>query len=69
MTGYRLPAARGRADRGEAERLLGRGAAHHHMGALDKAIADYSLAVGLAPDNAQALYNRGTAYANADDVE
>jgi len=39
-----------------------RGNAYQHMGKLQEAISDYTLAIELLPDNRSAYYNRGGAY-------
>jgi tetratricopeptide (TPR) repeat protein len=41
---------------------LNRGAAHAQQGQLDRAIADYSEAIGLDPNYAVAFYNRSLVY-------
>jgi tetratricopeptide (TPR) repeat protein len=44
-----------------------RGVAHELAGDLDKAIADYTMAIEIAPSNASAYENRGHAYASKGD--
>ncbi len=45
-----------------------RGDAHHETGEYTKAIAEYDLAIRLAPEHALAYYNRGLAYHKTGDV-
>ena len=40
----------------------GRGLAHHRMGDVDKAIADYTRAIKVKPDDAKAYFGRGLGY-------
>ena len=46
-----------------------RGNAYYKMGEFDRAIADFSAAIALNPNDAIAHYNRGNAYENKGDRE
>jgi tetratricopeptide (TPR) repeat protein len=41
----------------------GRGIAYGQLGNLDQSIADFTMAISLAPDNGKFYFNRGVAYA------
>ncbi|MEY2616216.1 MAG: hypothetical protein QOH78_1989, partial [Verrucomicrobiota bacterium] len=43
---------------------LNRGVSYFHLGAYDRAIDDYTVAIQRQPRNAEAYYNRGLAYKN-----
>ena len=43
------------------------GCVHYRNGDYDKAIADYTKAIELNPDYAEAYYNRGLAYSRKDE--
>lgn len=46
-----------------------RGAAYSSLGQQQKAIADYTTAIKLEPNYAEAYYHRGRAYYYSDDLE
>ena len=52
---------------GKVRRILNRAWAHLTAGEFDAAIADYTEAIRLDPKNAEAYYNRGTAYVGKGD--
>lgn len=57
---------------GESKADLGnafyrRGNAYYYLGALEKAIEDYSRALVLIPDHAETFYNRANSYADLGD--
>ena len=47
---------------GDAETMLAQGEEAYRTGDYDKAIADYTAAIRLKPDYANAYYNRGAVY-------
>jgi tetratricopeptide (TPR) repeat protein len=52
----------------EAEQACRRGTAYWIKGQLDRAIADYTQAIRLDPEYAEAYHNRGLAYAARGDA-
>jgi len=62
-----LLGAAGCGNENEAQRAFERGVAHADLGETDKAIADYTEAIRLKPDDAKAYYNRGVAFEDSGD--
>jgi tetratricopeptide (TPR) repeat protein len=54
---------------GSARRHFNQGVANYNSGDYEQAIADYSKAIELDPDDATAYSNRGSAYKESGDLE
>ncbi len=52
-----------------ASAYINRGVAYTKKGEVDRAIADYTKAIALDPDDAEAYYNRGVVYGRKGDKE
>jgi tetratricopeptide (TPR) repeat protein len=53
----------------DAETYFKSGNAHYQKGEYDLAIADYTKAIELNPNNVGVYYNRGLAYAGKGDLD
>lgn len=64
-----LLAQEGLGEESRADLLAARGRVHHRLGADSRALADYSAALDLEPNDSYALYNRAIIYTRMGDLQ